>query len=168
LLDNTTQNQYIDSLRYDDTAPWPTAPDGDGPTLALRNPNLENSLAENWEASLGHGTPGTLNDVYTGINEKENAGIVPDEVQVYQNYPNPFNPLTNISYSLPEESDVNVTIYDISGRAIITLVNTHQSAGTYAIQWETTNLDHQMGTGLYFCRLLSGDYNKTIKMVYLK
>jgi hypothetical protein len=57
----------IDSLVYDDAIPWPTAPDGNGPTLSLKNPNLDNSLGENWAASLGNGTPGQKNDVFTDV-----------------------------------------------------------------------------------------------------
>lgn len=55
------QMNIIDALTYDDVAPWPTEPDGNGPTLALRNPNLDNSLGENWAASQSHGTPGKIN-----------------------------------------------------------------------------------------------------------
>lgn len=65
LYDN--RMNLIDSLVYDDVLPWPTAPDGNGPTLSLKNPNLDNSLGENWAASLGNGTPGQKNDIFTDI-----------------------------------------------------------------------------------------------------
>jgi hypothetical protein len=55
----------VDSVAYDDTLPWPTQADGNGPTLELINPSLDNSMSENWSASEGNGTPGTLNSVYS-------------------------------------------------------------------------------------------------------
>lgn len=57
----------MDSLIYDDAPPWPTQPDGNGPTLALKNPTFDNTLGENWAASLSHGTPGEMNDVFVPI-----------------------------------------------------------------------------------------------------
>lgn len=65
LYDN--QMLMMDSLVYDDTVPWPSQPDGNGPTLSLKNPNLDNSLGENWAASVGNGTPGQKNDIFTDI-----------------------------------------------------------------------------------------------------
>jgi len=65
LYDN--QMTLIDSLIYYDSTPWPTEADGNGASLSLENPNLDNSIAENWAASVGHGTPGRVNDIYTTI-----------------------------------------------------------------------------------------------------
>ena len=65
LYDN--QMTLIDSLTYDDEAIWPVQPDGAGSTLLLKNPDLDNSLGENWAASLDHGTPGKVNDTYTAV-----------------------------------------------------------------------------------------------------
>ena len=59
------QGELIDRVYYDDNAPWPEEPDGIGSTLALLNPACNNELPEYWAASLGHGTPGAINDVYT-------------------------------------------------------------------------------------------------------
>jgi hypothetical protein len=57
----------MDSLIYDDAAPWPTQPDGNGSTLSLKSPDLDNSLGESWLASIGNGTPGRVNDIYTSV-----------------------------------------------------------------------------------------------------
>jgi len=57
----SAQGELMDSVKYDDYPPWPTAPDGDGPTLELIDPALDNARPENWQASLEHGTPGQLN-----------------------------------------------------------------------------------------------------------
>ena len=56
----------VDMVEYDDDAPWPILADGNGPTLELNHPFLDNTLGENWSASDGYGTPGAVNSVYTG------------------------------------------------------------------------------------------------------
>lgn len=55
----------VDEVNYDDNAPWPTEADGNGPTLELINPSLDNTLGENWIASIGNGTPGAINSIYS-------------------------------------------------------------------------------------------------------
>lgn len=95
--------------------------------------------------------------------------VIITNFKLRQNYPNPFNPATTISYELPEVSDVTLVVYDINGRTITTLIDSQQPAGMYNIQWngqdDRVNL---VSAGVYFCRLQAGEYNKTIKMVYLR
>lgn len=86
-----------------------------------------------------------------------------------ENYPNPFNPTTTISYSLAVPANLTLTVYDISGVEITTLKNGYQDSGYYDIQWNGKNQSgNPVSTGVYFCRLQAGDYNQTIKMVYLR
>lgn len=59
-----SNEQLVDKVEYNDIAPWPTEPDGTGPTLELINPSLENDMASNWAASNDNGTPGEINSVY--------------------------------------------------------------------------------------------------------
>jgi len=59
-----SNEQLVDKVEYNDVAPWPTEPDGTGPTLELINPSLENDISSNWAASNGNGTPGEINSVY--------------------------------------------------------------------------------------------------------
>ena len=59
-----SKGQLVDKVEYNDIAPWPTEPDGTGPTLELINPYLENDMASSWAASNGNGTPGEINSVY--------------------------------------------------------------------------------------------------------
>jgi len=64
---------------------------------------------------------------------------IPEEFAIHQNHPNPFNPTTQIRYDLPEDALVSITIYDIMGRSIRSLVNSKQTAGYRSIQWNATN-----------------------------
>ena len=64
---------------------------------------------------------------------------LPHAFNVYNNYPNPFNPVTTLRYDLPEDALVNITIYDIMGRIVRTLINSQQNAGFKSIQWNATN-----------------------------
>ena len=88
---------------------------------------------------------------------------------LHQNYPNPFNPTTQIKYDLPEDANVNITIYDIMGRVVNNLVSSHQTAGYNSIQWNATNNEGQLvSAGLYLYRIEAGQFRQTKKMVLLK
>ena len=85
------------------------------------------------------------------------------------NYPNPFNPSTTINYTLPIATNIDLTIYSISGCEITNIVSGNQLAGVYNVQWNGTNHSgNKVGTGVYFARLQAGSVSKTIKMIYLK
>jgi flagellar hook assembly protein FlgD len=86
-----------------------------------------------------------------------------------QNFPNPFNPVTTLQYDLPENANVNITIYDMMGRQVKTLVNGSQNAGYKSIQWNATNNAGQpVSAGLYLYTIKAGKYRQTKKMVLLK
>ena len=94
---------------------------------------------------------------------------LPTEFEVAQNYPNPFNPTTAISYSLPEATHVTLTVYDLSGRAVRTLVSGVQPAGRYTAVWDAKNDDGaQAPSGVYIYRITAGEFTKTFKMTLLK
>ncbi len=83
---------------------------------------------------------------------------LPSKFRMYPNYPNPFNPATTIQYDLPVRADVNLTIYDLNGRTVQTLVNSYQQAGTYQAKWNTSG----MASGLYIARIqITGKLNRT-------
>jgi len=94
---------------------------------------------------------------------------LPTVYAIHQNYPNPFNPTTQIKYDLPEDAMVSITIYDIMGRSIKSLVNSNQSAGYRSIQWNATNnLGEPVSAGLYLYTIEAGKFRQTKKMVLLK
>lgn len=82
---------------------------------------------------------------------------IPDEFVLHQNYPNPFNPGTEISYSIPRgyhKALVRLTIYDLSGKKIRTLINERQASGSYQIRWDGRNDAGQLvASGLFMYKL---------------
>jgi len=81
-----------------------------------------------------------------------------------QNYPNPFNPTTNIVFELSNKSKVNLKVFDLYGREIITLLNDYMSAGRHSVQFNGTNLS----TGVYIYRMVTDNGILTRKMMLLK
>lgn len=85
-----------------------------------------------------------------------------------QNYPNPFNPSTVINYSIPVDGNVELTVYNILGSEVATLVNEFKEAGNHSVEFSTENLGTQIGSGVYLYTLRSGDFVRTRKMIVLK
>jgi hypothetical protein len=97
------------------------------------------------------------------------GGVVPDKFALHQNYPNPFNPITQIRYDLPEDAMVNITIYDIMGRSIRSLVKSRQTAGYRLVRWDATNdKGESVSAGMYFYTIQAEDFRRAKKMVLLK
>ncbi|NQV15832.1 T9SS type A sorting domain-containing protein [bacterium] len=93
----------------------------------------------------------------------------PSVFVLYPPFPNPFNPSTSIMYNLPERSNVTLSVFDITGRNIRTIVSESKPAGHYESQWNGTDDEgQQVPAGMYFARLEAGDYSSVIKMVYLR
>lgn len=173
LLDD--QNEIVDSLTYDDVDPWPSQPDGTGPTLALTNPGSDNSLPENWQPSIvDFGTPGNPNDQPLSADGLDD--VMPREFVLYANYPNPFNPRTTIKYSIPMAVGphlggaggrsvlVQLKIYDVLGNEIATLINDEKPAGTYTINFNAAGV----ASGVYFYQLKADGFVETKKLILLK
>ena len=98
-----------------------------------------------------------------------NKDIVPEQFTLHQNYPNPFNPITSLRYDLPEDGLVNITIFDMGGRVVKTLINSSQTAGYKSIRWNATNnRNESVSAGLYLYTIQAGEFRQTKKMVLLK
>lgn len=81
-----------------------------------------------------------------------------------QIYPNPFNPSTVISYQLPVSSNVTLTIYDLLGREVTTLVDEYRPAGSYEVEFSAKGLS----SGVYLYKLTAGEFSQIRKMLLLK
>ncbi len=86
------------------------------------------------------------------------------EYSLQQNYPNPFNPTTVINYQIPKDGLVTLKVYDVLGREVATLINEHQQAGRYNINFDASNLP----SGVYIYQIRAGDYNQSRKMLLIK
>ncbi len=94
---------------------------------------------------------------------------LPDKHSLHQNYPNPLNPETIIPYDLPENIFVNITIYNLLGRQVKTLVNQVQNAGFNSIQWNATNdYGEPVSAGIYLYQIQAGTFYQTRKMALLR
>jgi len=97
------------------------------------------------------------------------VSTIPKTFALKQNYPNPFNPVTTIKYQIPAESRVVLSVYNILGQRIKTILNDVQPAGYYTVQWngrdETGN---QVASGIYFYRIQADGYVNTCKMLFMK
>ena len=113
---------------------------------------------------------------YVGYQDTSNCEQVsiydetlPITYNLYNAYPNPFNPLTTLQYDLPEDAVVNITIYDMMGRVVNTLINGSQTAGYKTTQWNATNdRNEPVSAGLYLYTIQAGQFTETKKMVLLK
>ena len=104
----------------------------------------------------------TFTPSITGVEEA--SDIVPNDFSLLQNYPNPFNSSTKILYSIPRSGFVTLTVYDILGREIQTLVSEFQKANTYSVNFDASKLS----SGLYFYKLQLGNFVETKKMLLLR
>ncbi len=106
------------------------------------------------------------NGLVSDYNDESNNQ--PSEFSLMQNFPNPFNPITTITYSLPINSKVLLTVYDVIGNELAVLVNEEKQAGKYSVDFYPGNL----ASGLYFYKISvtsgSGSFNQTRKMVLIK
>jgi hypothetical protein len=101
--------------------------------------------------------------IANSIEENENIKI-PKDFLLWQNYPNPFNPITTVKYSLPFAEVVQIKIYDVLGNEIAALVNEFKQAGTYEIEFIASDLP----SGIYFYKIISGNFSDTKKMILLR
>ena len=141
--------KLVDSLRYNDKSPWAIEADGTGSSLELENPSFDNALAGNWKASIGHGTPGKINSTFVTAVNKHTEKTVPENFSLMQNFPNPFNPLTNIRFEIPEQSFVQVIIFNVIGQEVAKITEGKFEPGTYSFKWDGSSFT----SGIYFIKM---------------
>ncbi len=104
----------------------------------------------------------SLNPLATGITES--AELLPAEYSLSQNYPNPFNPTTRISYAVKEQVPVTLTVFDLLGKEVRSLVNSVQNAGYYSVELNGSDLS----SGIYFYQIRAGNFIETKKFILMK
>ncbi len=103
------------------------------------------------------------------VTDVEELTVLPTAYSLSQNYPNPFNPTTQIRFALPQSGMVELKVYDVLGREVVTLINGEHNAGTYTVEWNgKNNYGAQVASGMYIYRIKSGNFVQTKKMMMLK
>jgi len=94
---------------------------------------------------------------------------LPNRYSISQNYPNPFNLSTTIRYTIPTRSQVTISIYNVMGQKVNTIVDETKSAGSHTAYWDGTDKAGKVvSTGVYFYRILAGDFVESKRMMLLK
>ena len=141
-----------------------------GEWIDLRMLSYEFVILEVNGASCAFG----LDDIYWDGGEtssiiEDDFGENPTKFNLQNNFPNPFNPITNLSYELLENCFVNITIYDLLGKQVRTLINQTQEAGFKSVIWNATNdYGKPVSAGVYLYQIQAVDFVQTKKMVLIK
>ena len=131
-------------------------------TAAIENTSLEITDSQLYDSEFGVNRLGRPMPVALQTR--------PEAFALANNYPNPFNPATTIQYALPQAADVELTVYNVVGQVVRTLVAQHQNAGRYTVAWDATDDGgHSLSSGMYFYHLQAGDeFREVRKMLLLK
>ncbi len=156
----------------------PAASGGTAPLAYSLSPTLPAGLTFDPATRTIAGTPlaaGETAYTYTvtdanGASASLSLQTLPTAFALASNFPNPFNPTTTIQYALPQAADVELTVYNVLGQPVRTLVAEYQSAGRYAVEWDATDdRGHRLSSGMYFYRLqVGGQFREVKKMLLLK
>ena len=125
---------------------------------------------EYWVTTMDYnGNESEASDIVTIMLSTNDGSSIPTHFALKQNYPNPFNPSTQIQYALPNDANVSVTIYDVIGRQVRSLVQEDKSAGYHTALWNATNdLGFPVSAGVYIYSIQAGDYRAVKKMILMK
>jgi hypothetical protein len=99
--------------------------------------------------------------IVTGVN---NTTETPEDYYILQNYPNPFNPTTKIRFAIPEKSQVKLALYDVLGRELATILDEELNPGVKEVELNGSDLS----SGIYLVRMITNNYQQTIKITLLK
>jgi hypothetical protein len=136
-----------------------------GKSLAVYTPAFQGLGTATHQDGLGYCY--LLYDPVAGVTDRD--GTLPKSFSVSQNYPNPFNPTTTIEFDVPTKSQVTLTVYNVLGQKVKTLVNQEMAAGTFKTEWDGRGESGApISSGIYFYKFEAGSYVMTKKMVMLK
>tara|TARA_S200000501_G_scaffold93489_1_gene86834 strand:- start:38180 stop:38665 length:486 start_codon:yes stop_codon:yes gene_type:complete len=120
--------------------------------------NITTGIPENFNDSI-------LNLLSLGTTEN----VLPNNYILYDAFPNPFNPVTYLSYEIPIATVVSIKIFDISGKVVKNLINSHQDPGKKLVRWDGTNSKRvKVHSGIYFYMIKAGKFNQTKKVTLVK
>ena len=107
--------------------------------------------------------------INTGVVMSAGDDIVPGVFKLHQNYPNPFNPVTLIQFDVPKRADLVLSVYDLLGRRVKTLVKENLDIGTYNVKWSgTSDSGEMLPSGMYFYELNSSEFHSVKKLILVK
>jgi subtilisin family serine protease len=152
---------FVTSGRYKITLPYETLG-----TLVKFYVTATDSSSNNYQSPPA--VNGKVWQLYYGLTEVKPVSLLPKEFTLYQNYPNPFNPSTKITYDLTRREHVSITVYDILGRLVATLVDEVQDAGTASSRPPVTFTAENLPSGVYFYRITTPLFTSTRKMMLIR
>lgn len=126
--------------------------------------NIENIFSKESNPAFGRDWIPSPDLTPVSISDSGPPPEAPNKYELMQNYPNPFNPSTNIRYTLPKAGHVNISIYDLLGRKVATLVDERKSSGDFEVKFEASDLS----SGIYFYRIKANSFIRVNKMILLK
>ena len=140
------------SMNYDDTAPWPTLPDGGSYTLELNPGSVDLNDGNSWFAGCPEGSPGTVYDAWCTVSVDDEG--INSEFTVY---PNPFNSSLSINFFADKTGDVDFSVFDVNGRLVASF-KYHQVEGVNRFSWSGENaVRESVSSGLYLVKLSDGE-----------
>lgn len=164
---------FFDQSSFNPTSWLWLMPGSNTPVSTSQNPanvryTLQGTYPVTLIASNSFGTDSLVRSCYITVipwmSVQQTGNGVPSEFSLSQNYPNPFNPVTNFGFQIAEPGNVSLTIYDISGKKVETLIDKEIQPGYYEARWDAS----AFSSGVYFYTLTSGSYKETKKMLLVK
>ena len=152
----------VDEVHYSNG--WPFS---SGVSMEIHDPFNDNALIENWFSSTisyGDGDTGSPGIPFDGTLETEEILLSPSNFDLVSLYPNPFNPEVTIQVNVGEPGELNIDIFNLSGRRVKTLVNSTIGVGSYSFKWDSSNNP----SGMYFFKLTIGETVMIRKALLLK
>lgn len=155
-----SNGHLVDSVPYGVSSPWPYLANGNGPTLELKKPWLDNSFGQNWHSPTPVGTPGRKNNSETAIHENQVSAKT--QVKVY---PNPFAERIVFEFNSEKTQNIKILVYNTKGEIIKILTNNNYPPGFYTETWRLLpNEKENMTSGVYFYKIITESKSITGKL----
>ena len=137
--------------------------------MALTYEDMNCSQAGNYDLTASAMVRGVCDYIGINLSDIDSELILPEEYSLQQNYPNPFNPSTQINFYIPKDEFVSISVLDIKGREVATILHGKQMAGSKSVRWN--GIDHQgkiLPSGIYICLMKTNDLILKRKMILLR